>query len=172
MGLSLVVEVTLAAAGCSAATATAEQTSPVRRPAAPGTVVAGTPQRKASVVQTRLMEGRPAALSLQAPRTCRNVLSARVRYTRTFSPCISKTSTHARRTYPLNIRTALSASCSFEKLTVPNPLDRPSAPSATSARVTAPACRKRSFRSCHCIWKGSCRKPIRQLPTLSNTTRP
>lgn len=53
------------------------------------------------------------------------------------------------------MRTARSASGSPANATVPKPLLRPSGPSATSARVTAPAWRKRSLRSCHWMWNGS-----------------
>lgn len=58
------------------------------------------------------------------------------------------------KSYPLNIFTARSESISFANATVPNPRDRPSGPTATSARNIVPACLKRSFRSCHWQWKG------------------
>ena len=54
-----------------------------------------------------------------------------------------------KRKYPLNIFKALSASSSVAKTTAPNPRDLPSGPRATSARVMVPACRNKSFRSCH-----------------------
>ena len=57
--------------------------------------------------------------------------------------------------HPLNIFTARSESISFANTTVPNPRDRPSGPRATSARKIVPACRNRSFKSCHLAFQGS-----------------
>src|ERR1700722_686108 len=71
---------------------------------------------------------------------------------------ISKNTRESMEPYPLNIRTARSASTSLARTTVPNPRERPSGPKATSARTIAPACRKRSFRSCHWQWNGSCER--------------
>ena len=51
--------------------------------------------------------------------------------------------------YPLNIFKARSASSSVAKTTVPKPLDLPSGPRMTSARMMVPACRNKSFKSCH-----------------------
>jgi len=51
--------------------------------------------------------------------------------------------------YPSNIFKARSASGSVAKMTVPNPRDLPSGPRTTSARMIVPACRNKSFRSCH-----------------------
>ena len=67
-----------------------------------------------------------------------------------------RSQTNIQFTHPLNILTALSASASVANTTVPKPLDLLSGPRATSARRMVPACLKRSLRSCHWVWKGSC----------------
>ena len=51
---------------------------------------------------------------------------------------------------------ACCASFAVSKMTVPEPLGRPSAPMLMSARTMLPAERKRSFKSCQPAWYGSC----------------
>ena len=51
---------------------------------------------------------------------------------------------------------ACTASLAVSKMTVPEPLGRPSAPMLMSARMMLPAERKRSLRSCQPAWYGNC----------------
>jgi hypothetical protein len=54
-------------------------------------------------------------------------------------------------------------------MTVPEPLGRPSAPMLISARMMLPAERKRSLRSCHPAWYGSCRATYQEQLGIGNT---